>query len=483
MSTAAPPVPAPNTRAPPPPPPTSPPKQYQESPEASDSEEEVTEYEGDYDTDIAAHVSHKDALTAHDKEDSTDDTLTGDEASYHHAGLPSLGVQSSRPPPPAAPPQAPRGVPPPPPSHPPRQPPAEAPRGAPPPPPVPGRSSLDQAVDAAWTRARNADLVMTPTEEVDNEDLYVASPPKRRISEHSGITSPSAPPSTAPPPPHPKNSLDAPRESMGGRPSTEVPRQSADQGFIAADLDLEHSSQWWNQRAMPPPSLQNRNDVAFEIDESTATQDRQELVSKNVYVIYMDYSQTIINARFAKTDPSRADLQQRHEPPPARLRQDQLEDASLRYGAQIADMAKSKTNSVVGNGTPFALVTDIFAHLDALPAVGNRAYGALVYANLANATVQQHDEIRAGDIVSFRNAKLQGHRGAMKQKYSSEVGKPDHVGVVVDWDGTKKKIQAWEQGRESKKVKVESFKLGDLKSGEVKVWRVMPRTWVGWGTR
>jgi hypothetical protein len=195
----------------------------------------------------------------------------------------------------------------------------------------------------------------------------------------------------------------------------------------------------------------------------------------------MDYSKTIITARFASTHTALAELLQRHEPPPPRLRQDQLEDAYSRYGAQIADIAKSKTNTVVGNGSPFALIAEIFSSLDALPPVGNRAYGALVYVNLANATLQQHDEIRAGDIISFRNAKLQGHKGAMKQKYNIEVGKPDHVGVVVDWDGTKKKVQAWEQGRESKKVKVESFKLGDLRSGEVKVWRVMPRTWVGWG--
>jgi hypothetical protein len=71
----------------------------------------------------------------------------------------------------------------------------------------------------------------------------------------------------------------------------------------------------------------------------------------------------------------------------------------------------------------------------------------------------------------------------MHAKYSAEVGKPDHVAVVSEWDGTKKKVRAWEQGRESKKVKVESFKLDDLRSGEVKIWRVMPRSWVGWNSQ
>ncbi|KAL8972276.1 MAG: hypothetical protein Q9183_000633, partial [Haloplaca sp. 2 TL-2023] len=139
------------------------------------------------------------------------------------------------------------------------------------------------------------------------------------------------------------------------------------------------------------------------------------------------------------------------------------------FGTRIAEGALSKKETVVGDGTPNALILDLMSSLpSALRPVGTRAYGALVYTNLANASVQQFDEIRAGDIITFRNAKFQGHRGAMHAKYSAEIGKPDHVGVVVDWDGTKKKIRAWEQGRENRKVRAEGFKLGDLRSGEVK---------------
>lgn len=174
-------------------------------------------------------------------------------------------------------------------------------------------------------------------------------------------------------------------------------------------------------------------------------------------------------------------LEQRHEPPPARLRQDQLEAAHARFGQRISDGANSKHNTVVGDGSPQALVLELIRSLpSALLPIGTRAYGALVYANIANASVQQIDEIRPGDIITFRNAKFQGKHGPVHTKYSVDVGKPDHVGVVVDWDGTKKKVRAWEQGRENKKVKMESFKVGDLKSGEVRVWRVMGRSWVGW---
>lgn len=262
----------------------------------------------------------------------------------------------------------------------------------------------------------------------------------------------------------------------------EQPRPSTESGFIARDIPLNDGSRWWAQPNTPPSAFQNRPDVLFEVEESSASKrSGKTTFSKDVYVLFNDYSQTVVTARFDAKNPEDVILEQRHEPPPARLRQDQLEDAWTRFGQQIARETESKQNIVVGDGTPQALIRELLrSHTSALLPVGTRSYGALVYANLANATVTQYDEIRPGDIVSFRNAKFQGKHGSLHAKYSTEAGKPDHVGVVGEWDGTKKKIRAWEQGRESKKVKSESFRLGDLRSGEVKVWRVMPRSWVGW---
>ena len=264
---------------------------------------------------------------------------------------------------------------------------------------------------------------------------------------------------------------------QGARASMDQPRPSANQEFIASDLDLGASSHWWTQPNVPPPSVQGRKDILCEMNESRSGSS----VEKVVFVLYMDYSQTVITARFAENDVSNVQLEQRHEPPPSRLRQDQLEAAHEQYGVRIAKDVESKQNTVVGNGTPHGLIDELLKpYKDALKPVGTRAFGALVYANLANASTQQYDEIRPGDIVSLRNAKFQGKHGAMHAKYSLDVGKPDHVGVVVEWDGKKRKVRVWEQGRESKKVKPESFRMEDLRSGEVRVWRVMGRSWVGW---
>jgi hypothetical protein len=269
-----------------------------------------------------------------------------------------------------------------------------------------------------------------------------------------------------------------------GRRSVDVTRPSLESGYVANDIDLASQSGWWLQPNGLPPQLHGRRDIFFESDESSSADPHQGgkmIVTRDIYVLFQDYSQTVITVRFDPHDASNVQLEQRHEPPPRALRQDQLEQAYERFGRAIADAAAAKKDSVVGDGTPQSLIYELLRPFrDALLPVGTRAYGALVYSNLANASTAQHDEIRPGDIVSIRNAKFQGKHGPMHAKYSMEVGKPDHVAVVAEWDGTKKKVRAWEQGRESKKVKLESFKLDDLRSGEVKIWRVMPRSWVGW---
>ena len=270
---------------------------------------------------------------------------------------------------------------------------------------------------------------------------------------------------------------------MNMRRSMDVSRPAHD-GHIATDVDLAENTLWWAQPNTPPPAFQNRSDVLYEIEENvTQRRGGRTAINKDVYVLFIDYSQTVITARYDGQNPSDATFEQRHEPPPPRLRQDQLETAWQKYGHRISEAAAAKKDQVVGNGSPNALVLDLLKPFnDALKPVGTRAYGALVYANLANASVQQHDEIRPGDIITLRNARLQGKHGAMHKSYSMEVGTggSTHVAVVVDWDGTKKKVRAWEQGREKQKVRMESFRLGDLRSGEVRVWRVVGREWVGW---
>ncbi|KAK5009089.1 hypothetical protein LTR28_002777 [Elasticomyces elasticus] len=506
------------SRPPPPPPPTAAPPSRQSTLEngphhlaSSEVVEGESEYEGDYDTDIASGATHKEALKAHIREPSLTDSITADDRSSRLAPQ----TPSFPPPIPAVP--TPRAVPPPPPSH---QPPKtraslDVPRAAPPPvpqsrdaPTMQNEDSYDPYRYTEQTRRypTNERREAGESPEDSSDDLYSASPPRGSLEQKPPLPG-QAPPlprqerSVPPPPSHqasphaPTPSRAPPRQSLDVQKTPTVIRHSMDQagpsgdhGYIATDVDLAERSQWWAQPEHYPPVFQHRSDILCEMEESsTSKRGGKTTISKDVYVLFIDYSQTVITARYDSRDVSDATLEQRHEPPPPRLRQDQLEDAWQRYGTRIAEGAARAKDSVVGDGSPHALVLQLVKPLrDALLPVGTRAYGHLIYANMGNSSVQQFDEIRPGDIITLRNVKLQGKHGGLHQRYNMDVGMlgaaggPGHVAVVHDWDGTKKKVRAWEQGREKGKVRMESFRLGDLKSGEVKVWRVVGRGWVGW---
>ncbi|KAF9881712.1 sh3 domain-containing protein [Colletotrichum karsti] len=484
---SAPAVPPAQSRPPPPPPPSGPLSRqstqdmHVASPisppirppqQGEEEDDEVTEYEGDYDTDIASSVPHKDALKAHARDSSIEDNTSV--RSPVSDAPPTL-------PPPIPTGAAPRAVPPPIPSQPP-PPPADkrrsvdVPRGAPPPPPPakePAPTQDDDEYDPYNYSAPRIPFQRTPKIEeegyFESETPPLASPAQSR-----------APP-PAPPAGRARQSLDVSRASMSQRRSMDAYRPSvtAESGFIANDVDLAKQSGWWRQDKTVPPVFQGRRDLYYETDEATEGSN----ITRTIYVLFQDYSQTIITVQYDQNNASDVLIEQRHDSPPRALRQDELEQSYERFGRPIAEAVASKKETIVGDGTPHGLVHELFKPFnDVLAPIGTRAYGALVYSNMANASTQQNDQIRPGDIISVRNARFQGKHGPMHAKYSMEVGKPDHVAVVSEWDGTKKKVRAWEQGRESKKVKVESFKLDDLRSGEVKIWRVMPRSWVGWNS-
>lgn len=475
-------------RPPPPPPPgAAPTRQPADIIDDADDRGE-SEYEGDYDTDIASSAKHKEALKSHTRELSLDDSTTADEASIT---------------PPRA--NAPRAVPPPPPSShvPPPRPrqSLDTPRA---PPPVPPGSNLlpvegDEDYDPYRYDSRRAVPPPAPAavlpvpppvpsrehddgQESSADELYSATPPRR-----SSEQAPPPPPARAPP----RESLDIRRSETTGRRSMDA-RPAGDNGHIAADVPLNEDIPWWTASQPLPPSLQARNgvDILTECEEST-TSKRGGItyISKDIYVLYIDYSQTIITARYDAHDPANIHLEQRHLPPPPKLRQDQLESFWQTFGKNISDTANqlgnSKKDTVVGDGTPAGFVAELIkAQQKALQPVGSRAYGALVYANLANASTMQFDEIRPGDVMTLRNARFEGTHGALKHKYKQDYGL-QHVAIVEEWDGTRRAIRGWEQGREgsgSKKggVRSEKFRLGDLRSGEIRVWRVVSRAFVDW---
>lgn len=145
----------------------------------------------------------------------------------------------------------------------------------------------------------------------DPEPSYPTSPPQRAVPPLTAPPSQQyASPSNMPVPGRsgPRQSMDVQRTSTTIRRSIDAPRASGEQGFIASDVDLAQGSQWWAQPDTPPPAFQNRRDLIFEMEEtSTTRRGGKQAITKVVYVLFMDYSQTVVTAHFeAKTQPTPA---------------------------------------------------------------------------------------------------------------------------------------------------------------------------------
>ncbi|KAK9349453.1 hypothetical protein V1522DRAFT_374532 [Lipomyces starkeyi] len=401
---------------------------------SSDNDEATTGYEADDDTDLNVSSIH--------------------EIDSAYAQYPNYTTTNDSVPPPSIPPSVP-------PSHAAPQLPRSYPLPPPPPPPthyVPPPMSPTQYAPPPPPPAHVSPLVPTSP---------AASYTDRRPSIEGRLSM------------DPRRSAEVRRSLDRSRPSLDVIGGGT---YMASDIDLGGKSGWWSAPESVPPSLLSRTrDLSFEVDERLHSRRGRGIVTRVIYVLYYDYSQSVITVQFERENPSRVKFEQRHEPPPPPLRRDQLEDVYARFGAKIKNLAVESLGKNVGDGSPFGYVRAVVSRLpDALQSAGTRSHGAIVYSNLANASVTQVDEIKPGDIISFRNGKFQGHKGGLHQKYSLEVGKPDHCAIVQEWDGTKRKIKVLEQPKEKGRVRAESYRLGDLKSGEVMVFRVVGRDYVGW---
>ena len=245
--------------------------------------------------------------------------------------------------------------------------------------------------------------------------------------------------------------------------------------------NIQDGRQWWLDPVSPPFAFRNRKDLTYEVEDSASTRrGGHTSVTREVYVIFSDYSQTIITAQYDRDEPSRATISQRHLPPPTPPSKADLESRHEQIGHQVVALAQARLGASVGDGSSLAFIQEIFSKLEnCLPSAGARSHGALIYSNFGNSSTQQFDEIRPGDVVAFRNATFQAH-GGLRGKVITEVGKPDHVAVIHEWNGSKKKLKVLEQRQETRRVAHNSYKIGDLKSGEVHIFRPMPRSWVDW---
>ncbi|KAF8885672.1 hypothetical protein CPB84DRAFT_1865160 [Gymnopilus junonius] len=176
-----------------------------------------------------------------------------------------------------------------------------------------------------------------------------------------------------------------------------------------------------------------------------------------------------------------------HPPaPPAAERQMSADDLIAlwgRVGVQVCEAAttlfeKSK-KTLIGDGTYSGFIRSVLAAVPNAAAIPNpefAGYGYLIYAQNGGAVQKRVSEIMPGDIVEIHDAKFKGHKGL--QTYHQNVGGVGGevlVGVVGEVEAKKSKIRVFQANQHVGQQTVESvsYRLEDLKSGIVKIYRVL----------
>ncbi|KAG8735187.1 hypothetical protein FRC10_010894 [Ceratobasidium sp. 414] len=152
-------------------------------------------------------------------------------------------------------------------------------------------------------------------------------------------------------------------------------------------------------------------------------------------------------------------------------------------------LAEKGKKSIVGDGTSTGFVAAVLA---GTPGAYKASYGWPVFAQTGSNVQRRSSDIMPGDIIVLTDVKLKGHKGL--QGYSMQVN-GELAGVVGEFEAKKSKVKVWQPALHpnsypvSKKLQTRlrqaagmrvfkqtvesvSYRLDDLKSGSVVVYRV-----------
>jgi hypothetical protein len=160
------------------------------------------------------------------------------------------------------------------------------------------------------------------------------------------------------------------------------------------------------------------------------------------------------------------------------LSSDELMAAWGRIGVQLCEVAttmfdKSK-KSHIGDGSYRSFVLAVFSQVPNAKPPSEAGYGYLIYAQTGSVAQRRVCDIMPGDIVTLFDAKLKGHKGL--QIYHQHVGATEPlVGIISEFESKKSKIKVFHANQHVGQQTVESvsYRLEDLKSGAVKIFRAL----------
>ncbi|ODV77504.1 uncharacterized protein CANTADRAFT_55620, partial [Suhomyces tanzawaensis NRRL Y-17324] len=242
---------------------------------------------------------------------------------------------------------------------------------------------------------------------------------------------------------------------------------------------------WW-LRGELPESLAGKIgvDLVYEIESNQIKKRGNRTVNyRDYYVLFYDLSQIIFELEYESEDPrSTIHFVRRFTKPIPIIRKDLLD----KYHRAFANAIVSKASTLIGTKIADNVVSVVLEGLgktEIVKPIGYKSFGVTIYKNINNTNVAKIDEIKAGDVLWIRNGKFATQKGLLGNKSTvlGEGNNPQdsYTSIIYEFDPKKEKFKVIELDSAGH-VKKESYKIGDLKSGRIRVFRVVGKGYVDW---
>lgn len=300
-------------------------------------------------------------------------------------------------------------------------------------------------------------------------------PPPPPVPPHQPDHGAEVPAVTSPIETSPKNAPLPPPVKVARRSSTKESMESTHQptiNFVPADG-------WWLNKNIPQGLVTNtRLKYLWESDDHLITKRLGEnIIVRDFYILFEDLTQLHATVTFDEAKPKET-VQFSQRFILSKFNLGPLDAYASEIGYKIFQKATSLIGSAVHNFVP-NLLSEPGVRI--VPPIASRTFGVPVITFTPDERINDEamNVVRPGDILVIRKGKIQTHN-KLRQKVIHEVGM-DAIPfscVITEYDFSKNKFRVIEE--HGGKVRQSSYKPSDMKSGKLKVFRVVGRDYIRW---
>ncbi|CCK68934.1 Bbc1p KNAG_0B05000 [Huiozyma naganishii CBS 8797] len=261
-------------------------------------------------------------------------------------------------------------------------------------------------------------------------------------------------------------------------PSTATPiRRNSTQRDLTAVLNnlvvqLTEEDPWWAGKTPTAPEQVQATKLKYvlEVEDHRITRrDAETWIFRTVYLLFENF--TVLSLALVYKESSPLDT--------AKLVDQKLtpfhtaQPLNAFYNKDIINQCQVVVNRNVGHG----FVSDVIHGLgkDVVLPIGHRTFGVPIFSIKFGEQTDNNAlaQVQPGDVFVVRKGRFERH-GKIVALGDTEP----YVAIITDFDPNKKKLKVVEE--RDGIATTSSYKLGHLQAGRLKIFRVVPRSYIGW---